>query len=497
MKILCDTNIFIDRENYEVIPENLQRILRVFSDLEYSLLIHPSSYEEINRDRNEKRKKIVLSKIKTYQVLDKAPDPQQDLDFIRIVGAPSTRNAEIDNRILYSVYKNAVNFLITEDKKILSKAYRLNLQDRVLRINEALDVFKEKIPTISIVKPPAIVEDFCYNLSLDDPFFDSIKSDYPEFNEWFQKICQEHRKCWVYKTEEDLIDAILIYKLEDEVIISNPVLPKKTRLKICTFKTQQFGYKIGELFIKLSVELCVKQNIDEMYLTVFSYKYENFVNLIQEYGFEKKGVKENGEDIYVKLLIPENIEEIEDFGIISKKYYPSFYDGKKAHKFLIPIRPEFHERLFTGLGRQTTLAEFAGSFIIEGNTIKKAYLSHSGIKKMRPGDILLFYKSKMDRSISSLGVIEELYRLRDPDKILQYVLKRTVYSIHEIIEISEKSTLVILFTFHFHFDNPVGYDFLLQQGILKGPPQTIIEIDDSSYRTIKHAGGIDERYIVN
>lgn len=88
--------------------------------MEYSILIHPSSYEEINRDRNEERKKIVLSKIQTYQVLDKAPDPQQDLDFIRIVGAPSTRNAEIDNRILYSVYKNAVNFLITEDKKILS-----------------------------------------------------------------------------------------------------------------------------------------------------------------------------------------------------------------------------------------------------------------------------------------------------------------------------------------------------------------------------------------
>jgi hypothetical protein len=71
----------------------------------------------------------------------------------------------------------------------------------------------------------------------------------------------------VYYREDDSIGALLIYKTENEPIDSKPPLPKKKRLKLSTFKVTHVGHKVGELFIKLSIDFAVKNNISEIYLT--------------------------------------------------------------------------------------------------------------------------------------------------------------------------------------------------------------------------------------
>ena len=107
--------------------------------------------------------------------------------------------------------------------------------------------------------------------------------------------------------------------------------------------------------------------------------------------------------------------------------------------FMVPIRPEYHNRLFTMSARQTFLSEYFGDIIVEGNTIKKAYLCGSKIKKIRPGDILVFYQSRSVKAATAVGVVEKVHtRLIDPDKILQYVIRRTVYSYEETKEMSKK-----------------------------------------------------------
>jgi predicted nucleic acid-binding protein len=501
MRILIDTNIFIGRENDHILSNELQALLRILNSRQIEILIHPKSIEEIKRDSNISRKNIALSKLNTYPILKHSPDQNKDDDFLTTVGIPSRINDEIDNAILYSVYKNAVDFLITEDKGIHKKSIRLDISDRVLCIDEGIDVFGKELLKEDVVKPPALKKDAVHNLDLSDPIFDSLKKEYgdSEFTNWFRKISRKGRKCWVYYRTDGSIGALLIRKIENEAIKSIPPLPAKRRLKVATLKVTHVGYKIGELFIKLAIDYAIKNDIDEIYLTHFTDPDNDYlVDLITEYGFYKAAAKDNGEEVFVKELLvdKDKIESMRPLEI-SKMYYPSLYDGDEVNKFLVPIRPEYHQKLFTDYkGRQTSLSEHAGDFIVEGNTIKKAYLSSSRIRNLSPGDILLFYRTVVDSKITSLGVIEKvLYGLQDKDEIFRNVRKRTVYSMEEIEKMAEKPTLVILFKWHFHLPNPLRLNDLKAIGV--SAPQSIAQISDAKYLQIKKIGGIDERFTVN
>ena len=501
MRILIDTNIFIDRENDCVLSNELQVLLKILNSKQIEILIHPKSFEEIKRDSNISRKNIALSKLNTYPILEHSPDQNKDDDFLTAVGVPSKINDEIDNAILYSVYKDAVDFLITEDKGIYKKSIRLDISDRVLCVDEGIDVFGKELLKEDVVRPPALKEDAVHNLDLSDPIFDSLKKEYDEseFSDWFKKISREGRKCWVHYRKDGSIGALLIRKIENEPIKSIPPLPAKKRLKVATLKVTYVGNKIGELFVKLAIDYAIKNNIDEIYLTHFTNPDNDYlVDLITEYGFYKAAIKDDGEEIFVKELLvdKEKIASMHPLEI-SNMFYPSLYDGDEVKKFLVPIRPEYHRRLFTDYkGRQTSLLEHAGEFIIEGNTIKKAYLSSSRIKNLSKGDILLFYRT-IDRSeITSLGVVEKvLYGLQDKNEIFRNVRKRTVYSMEEIEKMAKKPTLVILFKWHFHLPNPLKLKDLKSIGV--SAPQSIALISDEKYLQIKMRGGIDERFTVN
>lgn len=501
MRILLDTNIIILRENNKVIQEDLQNLMRVIQKLDYKILLHPKSIEDINRDTNDQRRKITLSKFKTYDTLEIAPDPNKDLNFLDIIGSPKKYNDLIDDFLLFAVYRNAVNFLITEDLGIHKKAKITKLSERILNVIEALDLFKKELPK-EVNLPPALYKTTMANLDVNDSIFDSLREDYPDFNDWYAKKSRIGRECWAYIRSNGSLGALLIYKFEDEIIPSEPPLERKRRLKIANMKVSYVGHKIGELLLKLSFELAIKNNIPEIYLTHFTKENDYLVDLIEEYGFNKVSmIKYNWtdipEDVFLKKLEVEE-EDIQNLTPIeiSKRFYPNLYDGIDVKKYIIPIQPLYFNRLYTDFPRrQTTINEHLGQFVIEGNTIKKAYLSHSTSKKMNVGDILLFYRSEDVQSILSIGVIEKIkYDMKDPTEILSIVGKRTVYSYAEIEEISKKSTTVILFNHHFHFKKPVQYKKLLNEKILRGPPQSINEIRHEDYQKIKSLGGIDERF---
>ncbi|MCK5024468.1 MAG: hypothetical protein KAR56_02510, partial [Thermoplasmata archaeon] len=137
-------------------------------------------------------------------------------------------------------------------------------------------------------------------------------------------------------------------------------------------------------------------------------------------------------------------------------------------------------------------------------TIKKAYLTHSRIKKINPSDIVLFYKSgeqkkpRNQSKITSIGVIESIrLGIEDPEQIMKIVGKRTVYSRGEIEKYAQKPTAVILFLHHFHLKNPLHLYELKDMGVLASAPQSIVEINDEKYRQIIKGGKVDERFTVN
>lgn len=500
MRILIDTNIFIYREADQVLTENQQILSRMLHEIGALQIVHPLSVSELKKNPNPEKKKIMVSKIRAYPLLESPPDPMSDSGFCaQIVPKPGT-NDEIDNALLYSVFRDAVDYLITEDRKIIAKASRLGIDDRVFLISDALDFFQQFIVTEKPVAPPGLEEDFIYNLKLSDPIFDALKADYKEFEDWFRKISREGRKCWVHYNSDGSIGALLIYKIEDEPLDTIPPFPKNRREKISTFIVRHIGQKIGELFIKLAVDIAIKNKTEEIYLTHFTRPEDRLVELITEYGFIVAAKNQRGEEIFIKKIYadPARVAGLPPLEI-SREYYPSFYDGPAVSKYFIPIWPENHERLFTDFkgSRQTRLPEHSGMFIIEGNSIKKAYLSHTRNKQIAPGDIVFFYRSRDLKMVTSMGVIETVHRDLDAaDGILKIVGKRTVYSRDEI-EGMPKPLTVIMFRHHLHVKNPVSYKRLKELGILTFAPQSITKISEENYSNLIEACGIDRRFTVH
>jgi hypothetical protein len=500
MHLLIDTNVFIYREDDRIISQNISDLFGLLTDIPVDIFVHPASMEDILRDIDQRRRDVMLSKIGMYKQLPSPPLSTTDNNYQTIVGLPKTPQDKIDNEILYAVYRGAIDFLITEDAGIHRKAYNVGVGDRVLHIDDAFQFFRQFVPKKEkIPSPPALKESYMYNLDLADPIFDSLKREYPEFEGWFLKKSREHRKCYVSYRSDGKIGALLIYKIENELIDIIPPLPQKERLKIATLKVTHVGNKIGERLLKLSVDLAIQSNCDEIYLTHYTEENDRLVELITEYGFEMVGMNSRCEEIFLKKMIPgpQDIAGLPFPGIF-KKYYPSFYDGSQVKKWIVPIYPEYHDRLFTDYGeRQTTLFEHEGGFIVEGNAIKKAYLSHSSSRQLRPGDVLIFYRTTDEHSLTALGIIEEVrFDVMDTDEIIRFVGKRTVYS-HDEIEGSKKPITVILFRYHFLLKTPINLDTLLELGLLSGHPQSIMQINDEKYRVIKEMGGIDGRFTIN
>ncbi len=501
MRLLIDTNIFIYREDYGVVPENLQRLIKILNDLGAHILVHPMSVEEIKRDEDAERREVSLSKIKTYTFVENPPEATDDKKFIALVGQTDDPHEIVDNNLLFCIQKEAAQYLITEDKGIHRKAEKIQLSDRVLSVSEAIDSFEGFLPKEAVRTPPSLNHVPLYTLDIEDPIFNSLKQEYPDFEKWWRKKCREGRKAWVYFQENRTIGAILILKLEEESIPSTPSLPEKKRVKICTLKVKETGHKIGELFIKISVRLAIKNQRDELYLTHFTkLEGDRLVDLIKEFGFNQAAKTSDGEAVYVKNIYPirNGYVPIE----IDKQFYPGFYDGEKVKKFLVPIQPQYHDRLFIDWpGRQHSLFEFSktgAELITEGNTIKKAYICHSKTRKVSTGDILLFYRSRDKKSVTTLGIAEEVYDdITSAERIIHLIGKRSVYSIPEIEELTIKPTKVILFRQHFNFPIPVSRDFLNEEDIMCWAPQSITEIENEEYQLIKNKGGIDESFTVD
>lgn len=496
MRILIDTNVFIHREEYDIVPKELQELLRVFKILKAEILIHPASVYELKNDTNENRQKINLSKIKTYPLLESPPDPSTSIYFLESVGASNNPHDKIDDLMLYAVYRDAVNFLISEDKALQKKASKVDLANRVFSIQDANDFFQQFLPKEEIPRPPPLKDEFVYNLDVNDSFFDSLRNEYSEFNSWFKKISTQGRKGYVHFQNKH-ISALAIRKIEDEAIPTNPPLPKKRRLKLCLVKVERSGNRIGELFIKLAIQYCIRNNIDEIYLTHFTKDEDYLTKLLVKFGFFIAGQNSRGEDVYLKQLIPVTTKNLRAFEI-DKQYYPTFYDGVDVRKFIVPIKPKYHDRLFTDCPkRQTIVNEFWGDFIVEGNTISKAYLSHARINRISKGDILFFYRSRDRQEITTIGILEDIYRGRDFRKIAEKVGNRTVYSFQEIQEFANKPTLTLLFRLHFYLPKPLKLNKLIKLNILKAQPQTITKINHRAYLQLKKESKLDERYIVN
>ncbi|GHT27844.1 hypothetical protein FACS189432_04990 [Bacteroidia bacterium] len=336
MKILIDTNILIQLEDNRIINEQFADFYKLAISNSCKILYHPEAIpSDISRDTNHDRKEIIKSKLQKYETLENfaklADEFNEQLGANRI-------NDKIDNVQLFQIYKGYVDYFLTEDKGIHTKAKRINLEDKVLDISKMLSLLEEQF-TIKIPQHP---------------------------------ILREHS--------------------------------------------------------------------------------------IREYD--------------------------------------------NASKYAIPIQPQYYSTLFKdGKFRERTLFDGLDDSIreIQGNTIVKAYISNSKNKKLKEGDLLLFYASQNNKSIEPIGILETCQIVDNFDELWGIVCRKTVFSKEKLSEmLQEKKKLhVITFRLIAYLTNPIGLDKITTLKSLKNKIQTITKISEEDYQILKDEKYFDRRYIVD
>ena len=457
-----------------------------------------ANFADIERDQNIERRELTLSKLRKFPRLqDVALDPEDDL--VARFGQIKKANDHCDIQLLGILYRRAADFLISEDEYLRKRAENAGLGGRVLNIADALDFIHRTYEPHPVVLP--YIEDVpAYQIDINDPFFDSLREDYSEFNTWFQEKCvKDHRPCWRVILDGKLA-GLVIRKLESPEEADCQIKADKI-LKVSTFKmASDFqGEKFGEQLLKQILWWSKSNKVGVVYLTAFS-KQHMLINLLETYGFQKTKTLNDGELVLEKEMIA-GLSPDTDYQqnpvSYNRECYPRYYDGPKALKFVVPIHPEYYEILFpeaTKKYQQTLFSGIStGENLIPGNTIKKIYICRSMTNRLGAGAIILFYMTKNDnylnsQSICTIGVIEKIAKATSLNELIVLTAKRSVYSLQQLEEqmnSDQKPIKVIDFLLNVHLEQPVPLGTLMRHSVLKGPPQSISSIPENRYQKLK------------
>lgn len=487
MRFLLDTNILLPLEDSQIpLRASLANFVRLAHEHGHQLVYHPASEDDIRRDTNQARRQETLARLRQYTRLQ---------DRLRCPwNTPDTReNDASDNEILFALECDAAHALVTEDRGIHDKARARGLGNRVYTIQTVEDWLRrlhDRVP----VQLPNVEEVSLYRLTplLESEFFNSLRAGYPRFDKWFRESARENTRAWVTWESRDTLGAICIFKQQvNEAITQQGLTLPGPALKLSTFKVGAAvrGKKIGELFLKAAFRYASTNHLEHIFIHGDQDQHHFLFELLEDFGFVHVGSHpgSDGRDaVYLKkhpTAAPVD-NALGNFEYL-QHYFPHFRDGNSAGKFIVPIRPEYHRILFpdydSPADRQMALFRPSNT---AGNAIKMAYLCHSQTKGLKPGDVVLFYRSGDERAITSLGVVEDYQTLTDAAEIARLVSRRTVYSMQEIEEKAQKPTRVMLFRLVRHFNSPPSHDWLLNHHIVNGNIQSIRALGTDAYRTI-------------
>ena len=494
LRILLDTNILIPlHDSLVVLRPNLAHVIQLAQG-RHQFLFHPASRRDIQRDTDVARRNRTLQRLVQYTELPEGPP----CPWTRV---GMSENDKCDNAILYALSRDAAHALITEDRRLHTKAALRGLTNRVYFIQTAED-WLQRLHEPEEIEVPNVVDVELNELTplLPGEFFDSLRASYTPFDTWFKRKAREGRHAWVYRhNDEEQLSALCVYDIqEDEEVTDDGFILPRRALKLCTFKVagQVRGRKIGELFLKASFKYATANACENIFIDVSEQTHPELILLLKDFGFSKKGVH-NDDAVFVKehpLEAPQiDFEESDNFAY-TRKYYPHFRDDIDIAKFIIPIRPEYHRILFTDYA-SNILDTPEGHAEHVGNAIKLAYLSNSPSGRIRRGDIVLFYRTHDEKAITTIGVVEEFETIASADEIASLVSRRTVYSEQGIVAMAEAAAQqrhggvrVMLFRTIEHLPSPVPRSVLLR---LRVPGKIIStrNINDDTFSRILDASG--------
>jgi predicted nucleic acid-binding protein len=292
MRVLLDTNIIIHREASKIVNNDIGILFNWLDKLHYTKCVHPLTNEELSRNINVDTTKTMQGKLAAYHLLKTEAPLNEQLKKVS-ASVDKTPNDKNDSKLLNEVINNRVDILISEDKKIHIKAAMLGISDRVYRIDTFLEKIMSENPDLVNYKVLAVKKEYFGKVNLQDPFFDSFRSDYVGFDKWFNDKSDDIAYvCF----DNGVLSAFLYVKRENEKENYSDISPKmesRKRLKVGTLKVTSNGIKLGERFLKIIFDNARQYKVNEIYLTIFDKRPEQLrlISLIEEYGFKHHGEK--------------------------------------------------------------------------------------------------------------------------------------------------------------------------------------------------------------
>jgi ribosomal protein S18 acetylase RimI-like enzyme len=492
---LIDTNVFIDLEDAAQVPREFAELVALAQRHGVGVFVHEAAVDDIQRDKNQARRDVSLSKLKKFNTIKKVMD-LTPADLAAEFGLLAKHNDVVDATLLHALRLGVASFLITEDRGLHERAQRHapDLANRVMYVADALALLKTTYEptTVSI---PFIEEVDAHTIPKSDPIFATLRADYPQFDKWWEKCIAAMRKCWIVKDGGKV--AGLVVRKEEATGDTDATLPGKKILKLCTFKVrpENRGIKLGELLLKQALWFAQTNKYDVVYLTTFPTQ-GTLIELIEYYGFQKTGINAAGEHIYEKPLSRAPLEKptaSTNFFDAARLAYPRFYAGSEVCGYGVPIKELYHEDLFPELARREQLDLFqgVGGPKTPGNNIRKVYLCRAQSNISQPGALLFFYKSASknppSQAITTLGLFESMALARSTEDLRQLAGGRSVYSeeqLHGFGATAGRPVKVINFLLVTHIAPVIELEVLQRIGVIGKPPQSIYSLTHEKIATL-------------
>lgn len=489
---LIDTNVIIGLEDNKAVQPAFAAFIQLATKNKVDVFVHEAAKDDIARDKDASRREISASKLEKFSQLNKVRgfDANTLGEEFGLIRKP---NDVVDATLLHALYIGAADFLVTQDRGLHDRARRHSseLGRRVLHVADAVELLQTTFEPIE--SPVRYVEEVAaHTIPLTDTIFNSLREDYPPFDQWWKDKCvREHRPCWIIPDQSTQNIAGLVVRKDESANSTDATLPAKKILKLCTFKVrpESRGFKLGELLLKKVFWFAQKNSYDLVYVTTYDAQAA-LIDLLEYYGFLHTATKADGELIYEKKFSQEPLirEPGQTLFTTARLNYPRFVTDTNIRAFGIPIKENYHDTLYPDLKslHQGDLFESSGMAAPQrpGNTIRKVYLCRAKSKLGEPGSLLFFYKGKSkhdpSQAFTTIGILEEVASASSTKELMKLAGGRSVYSEKQLEAWNATHSnpiKVINYLLASYIDPAIGIDELKELEIFeKHPAQSIFEI---------------------
>lgn len=345
-------------------------------------------------------------------------------------------------------------------------------------------------------------------INLLDTFFDSLRASYPEFDTWFRKKSYEGAVAYIYYINGVLADFLYLKVENEELSDVEPILSKKKRLKVGTFKVDNESRHTtrGERFMKKIMDKAIAEEVEEIYVTMFpTEELQKLIAMFEKFGFFHIADKNHADGRSEYVLVKDMRKQVNDLFLD----YP-FVKKTGSDKYVLSINPEYHTKLFPDSILNNEQKYDLIQDVSETNSINKIYICWiKGVRDLKKGDKLVIYRTNDNKgpacyhsvctSVCTVYEVKTFSDFFDENDFVKYTNRYSVFSEHELrgwYKFKNNFTIIKM-VYNIAFATRVINKVMQEQVGLKPNYWGFFKLTDAQFDKLLELGEIDERYIVD